>query len=293
MYMPYTTNPNLPKVRRDAVRLVCYRDWPIRKVARHIGVEPSTVSRWVKLDPTGGWREIPTLSSRPLHHPKELSQEIISRVLTIRGERNQCAEIIHYRLEKEGLAVSLSSVKRILRRNGLTRFSKWKKWHQYPPRPLPQRPGILVEIDTMFEGYPDDRLSAYALIDLHSRWAHAEAEEKVNSLVSVRFIMAAQKKAPFKFQTLQSDHGSEFSKWFNKVIRQHGFDHRHSRVRRPTDNGHIERFIRTLQEECLNRIPKNLLSWKRSIPEYLHYYNTERPHMALNYQTPNEVVRSY
>ena len=293
MYMPYTTNPNMPKVRRDAVRLVCYRNWSIRKVARYIGVEPSTVSRWIKLDPTGGWREIPTLSSKPFHHPRELPQEIIGRILAIRGERSQCAEIIHHRLKKEGIIVSLSSVKRILRRNGISRFNQWKKWHQYPPRPLPQKPGILVEIDTMFEGYPDDRLKAYALVDLCSRWAYAEAEEKINGLVSVRFVVAAQKKAPFKFQTLQSDHGSEFSKWFNKVIRQHGFDHRHSRVRRPTDNGHIERFIRTLQEECLNRIPRNILSWKKSIPEFINYYNNERPHMALNMKTPAEVLRSY
>ena len=156
MYMPYTINPNMPKVRRDAVRLVCCRDWSIRKVARYIGVEPSTVSRWVKLDPTGGWREIPTLSSRPHHHPKELSKEIIGRILTIRAERNQCAEILHHRLKKEGIVVSLSSIKRTLRRNGVSRFSRWKKWHQYPSRPLPEKPGILVEIDTMFEGYPDE-----------------------------------------------------------------------------------------------------------------------------------------
>lgn len=283
----------MPRVRRDAVRLVCYRDWSIRKVARHIGVEPSTVSRWVKLDPTGGWREIPTLSSRPFHHPKELPQEIIGRILVIRGERNQCTEIIHHRLEKEGIIVSLSSVKRVLRRNGISRFSRWKKWHQYPERPSPEKPGILVEIDTMFDGYSNDRLCLYALIDVCSRWAHALPEEKINGLASVRFVINAQKIASFRFQTLQSDHGSEFSKWFTKVIGCHGFDHRHSRVRRPTDNGHVERFIRTLQEECLNRIPRSQMSWKKNIPEYLHYYNTERPHMGLKMRTPSEMLRSY
>lgn len=142
MYMSYTTNPHLPRVRRDAVRLVCYRDWSIRKVARHIGVEPSTVSRWVKLDPTGGWRLIPTQSSRPHHHPHELSQEVISRILSLRAERNQCADILYYRLQQEGLAVSISSIKRVLRRSGRSRYSRWKKWHQYPPRPLAEKPGI-------------------------------------------------------------------------------------------------------------------------------------------------------
>lgn len=112
----------MPTVRRDAVRLVCYRGWSIRKVARHIGVEPSTVSRWVKLDPTGGWRIIPTKSSRPNHHPNELSEIIVQRILEIRDEREQCAEIIHWRLAQEGIMISVSSVKRTLKRLGISKY---------------------------------------------------------------------------------------------------------------------------------------------------------------------------
>ena len=293
MYMPYTTNPHLPVVRRDAVRLVCYRGWSIRKVARHIGVEPSTVSRWVKLDPTGGWRIIPTRSSRPLHHPAELAQEIIQRILELRSERNQCAEIINWRLGQEGIFISISSVKRTLKRCGISRFSKWKKWHQYPPRPMPERPGMLVEVDAVHEGPPDNRVSAYALIDVNSRWAHAEPSLKVNSWATIQFIKTAREKAPFAFQTIQTDHGSEFSKQLTRVIEHAGISHRHSRVRTPTDNGHVERFIRTLQDECLHRIPRDFRVWRKEIPEFLDYYNTKRPHMGLKMKTPLEVLRRY
>lgn len=283
----------MPVVRRDAVRLVCYRDWSIRKVARRIGVEPSTVSRWVKLDPTGGWRVIPTRSSRPHHHPQTLSKDIVGRILEIRAERNQCAEIIHYRLLKEGITVSISSVKRVLRRLGISRYSKWKKWHQYPPRPLPEKPGFLVEIDSVHEGTSSDRLSAYALIDVNSRWAYAEPALRVTSRATVTFLQEARKQAPFPFRTIQTDHGSEFSKWFTKIVEHSGVSHRHSRVRTPTDNGHVERFIRTLQDECLHRISRDFRIWKKEIPEFIHYYNTERPHMALEMKTPQQVLRSY
>lgn len=293
MYMPYTTNPHMPAVRRDAVRLVCYRDWSVRKVARYIGVEPSTVSRWTKLDPTGGWQIIPTQSSRPHHHPSALTEKVVLRILEIRAERHQCAEIIHWRLKSEGVAVSLSSVKRVLRRHGLSRFSKWKKWHQYPPRPVPEKPGILVQVDSVMDGIPAHRLSAYALIDLCSRWAYAAPTERISTHQSLRFIDQAQRKSPFKFKTLQSDNGSEFSKYFTTQLEARDFVHRHSRVRRPTDNGHVERFIRTLQEGCLNRISRNFQSWQREIPEFIRYYNTERPHMALGMRTPLEVLRSY
>ncbi|MBU0597550.1 integrase core domain-containing protein, partial [Patescibacteria group bacterium] len=33
--------------------------------------------------------------------------------------------------------------------------------------------------------------------------------------------------------------------------------------------------------------------YQKEITEYLHFYNTERPHMGLNMKTPMQVVRSY
>ncbi|MBI5466111.1 MAG: transposase, partial [Candidatus Kerfeldbacteria bacterium] len=41
------------------------------------------------------------------------------------------------------------------------------------------------------------------------------------------------------------------------------------------------------------RSGRSLKAWRHDIPEYLRYYNQERPHMALNMQSPLEVVRSY
>ena len=295
MYMAYSNNPNLPHVRMAAVEFV-RQGKSAREAARRFGFAHNTILNWLRRKPEYGQHGrliIPTRSSKPLHHPDELSPEIINRVLELRSERQQCAEILHHRLKNEGILVSMSSVKRILKRNHCTRFSKWKKWHQYPVRPFALAPGSLIEIDSMLDGQPNDRLSAYALLDVCSRWAYAWPILQPNSLLSAQFIKRAQIIAPFKFQTVQSDHGSEFAKWFTKTIEHQGFVHRHSRVRTPTDNGHIERFIQTLQNDCLARIPRNMKSWQKEIPEFIRYYNYERPHMALNYQTPMQVVRSY
>ncbi|MBL7045410.1 MAG: hypothetical protein ISR99_00005, partial [Parcubacteria group bacterium] len=60
--MAYTTNPNMGKVRRDAVRLVKYRGWSTRKVARYTGFSQSAIVKWCKRDSTGGWHEVPTRS---------------------------------------------------------------------------------------------------------------------------------------------------------------------------------------------------------------------------------------
>jgi len=286
-------NPRLPRLRMQAAKLVIKDGWSTRQVARHTGFDHSTIVRWVKKSRLSTRNTIPTKSSRPRSHPRQIPHEVVKRILEVRAERSQCAEIIHYRLKQEGVAVSLSSVKRTLQRNNLSKYSQWKKWHQYPERPAPEKPGILVQIDSMREGLPSEQLYVYALIDVCSRWGFARPIVTANSWNSATFYKEAKVLAPFTFHCIQSDHGSEFAKWFTKHLTAQGVQHRHSRVRTPTDNSHVERFIQTIQKECLTRTSRDLKAWEKALPEYLHYYNTERPHMGLDMRTPMEVVQSY
>src|SRR3989344_5324454 len=293
--MPYTTNPHMPKVRRDAVRLVKYRGWSTRKVGRHFGVNQGTVSRWCQKDPSGGWHEIPTLSSRPSFSPNALPKEIISAIIRKRQGRRRCGQVVHQELLRDKIQVSLSSVQRTLDRCGLLKKrSPWKRPHDYTPRPEAEYAGALLQMDTVHIMAPDgSRIYIYTLIDLYSRWAYAEMVEKIGASQSVLFVKHAQEKAPFQFEMVQTDHGSEFSIWFTHELKRVGIKHRHSRVRQSNDNAHIERFNRTIQEECLDQIIPTILSFRKAIPTYLKYYNTERLHMGINYKTPSEMFPRY
>jgi len=293
MYMTYSNNPYLPKVRMQAVNLV-YQGWSTRNVARHFGLGSGTVSKWKKRDCCYGLRPIPTLSSRPHSHPRALSEEIVDAIVKIRIKHHRCAEVIHQELLNQGLSVSLSSVKRTLERQGLIRKrSPWKRWHFTLPRPEVVKPGDLIQIDTVHLGPCDaNRLYVYALIDVLTRWAWAKVSLMINTHHSLRFVKEALKISGFSFSMLQSDHGQEFSSWFTEQVGVLGLAHRHSRVRKPSDNGHVERFIRTLQEECLAKIPQTLRAYQKEIPEYLHYYNTQRLHLSLNLKTPIQCVQA-
>ncbi len=263
-------------------------------VARHFGYSQSVIVKWVaraKMLPSNA-HLIPTKSSKPHHHPRELSDELVSQIFALREERNQCAEILHYRLNASESKISLSSVKRVLRRYGCSRYSRWKKWHQYPERPIAEKPGILVEIDTIHDGPHENRLYLYTMLDVCSRWAYAQACKRIGTHRSVRFVRKAQETIPFAISTLQSDHGPEFSKYFTTQIETRDITHRHSRVRTPNDNAHLERFNRTIQDECISRLPRKLVVYQKEIPEYLRYYNTERPHMGLGMKTPTDIIKT-
>lgn len=292
MYMAYSNNPNLPRVRMEAVRLV-RSGWSTVRVARHIGFSQGAIVKWVARAPEDRRaRVIPTRSSRPYHHPHELSPDIVKAILEYRAKYHRGAEVLQELMRRNGITVSLSSVKRTLQRNELMYPSKWKKWHQYPPRPMPEAPGMLIEIDTIHDGAPEERLYVYTLLDVCSRWAYAIPALRINTHQSLRFVDAGCALAPFAFATLQSDHGSEFSKWFTKRIMERGMAHRHSRIRQPNDNAHLERFNRTIQEECLARVPRTLQSWRRAIPEYLEWYNEKRPHLGLDMKTPIDIIKN-
>ncbi len=291
--MAYTTNPHLGKVRRDAVNLVRYRGWSMRKVARRFGVEASTISRWCAKDPTGGWREIPTLSAAPKRHPNALSREIVSAIIAKRIARKRCGQVIYRELKADGISVSLCSVQRTLKRCHLLKErSPWKRPHDPTPRPEVLRPGSLLEADTVHIALPDgSRLYVYTLIDLFSRWAYAEVSDRIRTHRSASFIARAQKAADFRFELIQTDHGPEFSTWFTHALWRMGMEHRHSRVRQSNDQAHIERFNRTLQDECLTGVVRSIPTFKVALKNYLPYYNDERLHMGINYQTPAQVLQ--
>ena len=55
----------------------------------------------------------------------------------------------------------------------------------------------------------------------------------------------------------------------------------------PEQNGIVERFIKSLKEECVWQHRFESLSQAQSvIASWIRHYNTERPHQALGYKPP-------
>jgi putative transposase len=289
--MAYTTNPRMPKLRAKAVDMV-RSGKSMSETARHFGFTKGAISKWCAKAPPGGTYEIPTGSSRPHHHPNELSKDVVKKIVSYKKKYDRCSEVIHQYLKNDGVEVSLNSVRRKIDQAGLMRKrSPWKRLHLSIHRPEALKPGDLVMVDTihiMIE--PKKRIYIYTLIDVHSRWSYAWAVERISAVKSVEFIRRAQKESPFKFNCIQSDNGAEFTQHFSERIK---VAHRHSRVRKPNDNSYIERFNRTLKEECLSNFQRNVTIFNRALPPYLEFYNTERLHMGIDFKTPDSLIKCF
>lgn len=288
--MAYTTNPRLPKLRAKAVMMV-RNGQSIRQVAKYFGFNPSTVCKWVRRAPQGNFYELATRSSRPRSHPQTTDWRVKRKIVDLRLKtKGRCSEVIHQMLLNENIKVSLNTVKRTLRKNGLIKSrSPWKKYHLSGERPEAVKPGDLVEVDTIHLWLSKtERIYVYTLLDVSSRWAYAYATKRISGGETLKFVRQAKKKAGFSFHCVQSDHGPEFSNYFTHMIKT---KHRHIRVRKPNDNAHLERFNRTIQNEFLDYLPKDVNIINGHLKQYLRYYNQERLHLGINLQTPSQILQ--
>ncbi len=290
--MSYVTSPYAPRARREAVNLVINEGWTAAAAARHAGVHRSTIGRWLKKAARlHGGKFLYNESSRPKHPAGQLDPQLVAQIVVLRRTLRRCAPVIHWHLQELGVTVSLSSVQRTLRRRGLTRpRSKWARYRPSVPRPRVLQPGDLVQTDTVHFVRPDgQRVYLYTVIDLASRWAYAEYHERVKPEIAAGVVLRAQEQAGFVFRMVQSDNGPEYSKWFTDRLKAAGVASRHSRVRRPNDNAHIERFNRTIQEECFRGLRPRAASAARVLTDWLMYYNTQRLHLGIM-ATPDRIV---
>lgn len=289
MNMAYTTNEKVPRLRALAVRMV-RNGKSTRKVARYFGYNQSSVARWCQRAPKGFFGRIETRSSAPKHSPRSLPKETVGRIIHARVKSKRCAEVVYEMLKEEGVEVSLSSVKRKLSTYGLLKKrSPWKKRRVYPARPEATRPGMLVQIDTIhFVDKHSRRIYVYTALDVYSRYGFAALSKKASCSRSVSFLKKLLAYFPFHIRNIQTDNGPEFSLFFTDSVVRRGMTHRHIHPRSPNENGHLERFNRTIQEEI------GRFGWciflPQDIKKYLRHYNTERMHMGIKFKTPAQLI---
>ena len=126
--------------------------------------------------------------------------------------------------------------------------------------------------------------------------AYARASGRIAPGEAAKTILEARKRFGFDLKTVQCDNGSEYSRYFEQQMHLAGIQTRHSRLHRPNDNAHIERFNRTIQTECIGHY------WRRNIPlsrqqaklaSYLDYYNNHRVRLGVQLRTPREMLQRF
>jgi len=131
------------------------------------------------------------------------------------------------------------------------------------------------------------------VIDGFSRYiVHHELFLSMNTGDVIMTIQRALEKHPGIAPRVITDNGSQFvSKEFGEYLRMVGMKQIRTSVVYPQSNGKIERYHRSINQECLQ--VNSLLDYedaKRQVAEYVEYYNCERLHSALHYLPPEDYL---
>ena len=138
-------------------------------------------------------------------------------------------------------------------------------------------------------------------IDDHSRFCVAAGLVRRATSKAVCEVFAASLRRYGIPDEVLTDNGKVFTArfgpyptevLFDRICRENGVSHRHTGVRSPTTTGKIERFHQSLRKEFLaDRSFSSLEQAQGELDAWVHDYNTERPHQALDMATPAERFR--
>lgn len=79
------------------------------------------------------------------------------------------------------------------------------------------------------------------------------------------------------------DRDSKFGRAFDAGFRSDGIRVIRTPVRAPNANAYVERWVGTVRRECLDRLLiLNRRQLQRILRVYIHHYNAQRPHRALD-----------
>lgn len=292
------------------------------RVAQLAGVHENTVYNWKAAYQKAGFEALRDKSKAPYTHPNEFGEETKDAIRFLRREglnkekRYLGEKILAHRLEKQfGIKASHSGIGKFLHAHGLI---PEKRRRRRPKKERVKRcrihePGELMQMDVKYavKSYANYWFFQYDAIDHISGIVLGEIYPLQSNYEAVTFLNRVVRRSPFAVLGVQTDNHSTFTNYYTGYKKSadpshpriHAFDlncgtlgitHYLIDPGKPAQNGKIERFHRTTEDEFYQTNTfKDLHSLRRKFRDYLYYYNNEREHSAYGYLTPLEQLRTF
>jgi putative transposase len=206
--------------------------------------------------------------------------------------RRRGYRFLQIQLHRRGFRVNHKRLYRLYRREGLQVRPRRRRRLRFVRGP--ELSHALHANDRWSLDFVHDRLRwgrRFRVLTIVDEFSRFSPEIEVDtSLPSARVIAVLERLArSFGLpKTLKFDQGPEFAslklaRWAaDRNVEVHFID-----AGKPMQNGHVESFNGRLREECLNEHDfQNLAEARERIREWHRFYNYERQHSAIGWQTP-------
>ena len=278
-----------PDVRDEVVDYIHY--WSERtevkstKMVKWIGITRSKFYNWQ--DRYGRVNEHNALVPRDFWLTEQEKQAIVDYYYAnpLEGYRRLC----YMMMDDDIVAVSPSSVYRVLNRNGLL-----NRWNRKPSKKgtgfvQPLKAHEHWHIDISYINICGTFYYLCSILDGFSRYiVHWEIRESMKESDVEIILQRAREKFPEATPRIISDNGPQFIAGdFKDFIRTCGMTHVKTSPYYPQSNGKLERYHRTLKSDCIRpNTPLSLDDAQRVVSDFVERYNNKRLHSSIDYVTP-------
>jgi putative transposase len=198
-------------------------------------------------------------------------------------------------LRREGHEINAKRVQRVRRKEGLQVSRKQRKLRRLGVSTAERQRALHANHVWSWDFVEDQtedgtRFRIFTLLDEYTREClvvHVDWSIRAVDVIRVVEAAIARYGVP---EHLRSDNGPEFIAYaIQDWLREKQVKTIYITPGAPWENAYIESFHDKLRDECLNReIFGSLWEARVVIEQWRLYYNAERPHSSLGYQTPAE-----
>jgi transposase InsO family protein len=247
-------------------RAIQHSQESLRTLARRYGVNQKTIRKWKGRNSAGDLRTGPKEPRSTV-----LSAEDEAIIIAFRRHTLLPLDDCLYALQPTIPRLTRSSLHRCLQRNGIgclvdVEGDKPAK-KKFKPYPIGFFHIDIAEVQTA-----EGKLYLFVAIDRTSKFAFVQLVEKANRVTASAFLVALVEAVPYKIHTVLTDNGIQFrlppchangptarymTHMFGLRCREHGIEHRFTRINRPWTNGPVERMNRTINDATVKRYHHN------------------------------------
>ena len=213
---------------------------------------------------------------------------------------------IHAILKDRGYKVAAKTVADIMHKNGwfavgtsakkIYLMTQERKQNILNQQFTVSRPNEVWVSDITYFRYNDFSYYICVILDLYARRvvAHKISLKNSTQLTKSTFKLAYEYRQPTEL-LFHSDRGTNYtSNTFRDYLRALGVKQSFSNTATPYNNSVMESFFKSMKIERLYRTDyRSERELRESIREYINYYNNDRPHSVLRYQTPEYFESKY
>jgi transposase InsO family protein len=259
-------------------------------VCRRFGVSRPTLRKWLRRYEAEGEAGLRERSRRPRNSPaRKVGKAEEALILDLRRARRLGVKRLRNELQRQhGLRLSATTIHKVLVRHGLSILSTRKRSRHKPKRYNRPVPGDRVQMDTckIRAG-----LYQFTAIDDCSRFLVAGLKRRRSAAATLEFLDQVLEEMPFPIQRLQTDRGAEFfAEEVQHRLMAEAIRFRPIAPRSPHLNGKVERVQRTVLDEFWPTVDSKAPDVGSRLAEWVHHYNWDRQHEALNGSTPIDRV---